>query len=38
VTFLSNTHAAEARYQAVLKHFSEKEIVELTMVIIAINS
>ena len=38
ITLLSETHAPDDVYQEVLKHFSEKEAVDLTMVIITINS
>lgn len=38
VTLLSETHAPDDLYQEVLKHFSEKETVDLTMAIITINS
>lgn len=38
VTLLSETHAPENLYQDLLKHFSEKEVVELTMAIVTINS
>lgn len=38
VTLLSETHAPDDIYQKVLRHFSEKETVELTMAIITINS
>lgn len=37
LTLLSETHAPEEVYQEVLKYFSEKETVDLTMAIIAIN-
>lgn len=37
LTLLPETHAPEDTYQEVLKHFSEKETVDLTMAIIAIN-
>jgi AhpD family alkylhydroperoxidase len=38
ITLLSETYAPDAVYQELLKHFSEKEIVDLTMAIITINS
>lgn len=38
VTLLAETHAPDDVYQEVLKHFNEKETVELTMAIITINS
>jgi AhpD family alkylhydroperoxidase len=38
VTLLSETHAPDDTYQEVLKHFTDKEAIELTMVIITINS
>ena len=38
VTLLSETRAPEDLYQAVLRYFSEKEAVDLTMAIITINS
>ena len=38
VTLLSETHAPEEVYQDVLKYFNEKEVVDLTMAIITINS
>jgi AhpD family alkylhydroperoxidase len=38
VTLLPETHAPDTIYQEVLKHFSDKEIIELTMAIITINS
>ncbi|CDZ76436.1 alkylhydroperoxidase AhpD family core domain protein [Legionella massiliensis] len=38
VTLLSETHAPDDLYQDLLKYFSEKEAVDLTMVIITINS
>jgi AhpD family alkylhydroperoxidase len=38
VTLLSETHAPEEVYQEVLKYFSEKEVIDLTMAIITINS
>lgn len=37
LTLLSETHAPDDIYQEVLKNFSEKETVDLTMAIIAIN-
>jgi len=37
VTLLSETHAPEDLYQNVLKHFNEKETVDLTIAIITIN-
>ena len=37
LTLLSETHAPDDIYQEVLKNFSEKEAVDLTMAIIAIN-
>ncbi len=37
VTLLPETHAPDDVYQEVLKHFSEKETVDLTIAIIAIN-
>jgi len=37
VTLLSETHAPDDIYQDVLKYFNEKETVDLTMAIIAIN-
>ena len=38
VTLISETHAPDDLYQEVLKHFSEKETLDLTMAIITINS
>ncbi len=38
VTLLSETHAPDNIYQEVLKHFNEKETVDLTFAIIAINA
>ncbi len=38
VTLLSETHAPEDLYQDVLKYFSDKEAVDLTMAIITINA
>lgn len=38
VTLISETHAPDHIYQEVLKHFTEKETVDLTMAIITINS
>jgi AhpD family alkylhydroperoxidase len=38
VTLLSESHASEEAYQEVLKYFSEKETIDLTMAIITINS
>ena len=38
VTLLSESHASEEVYQEVLKYFSEKEAIDLTMAIITINS
>jgi AhpD family alkylhydroperoxidase len=38
VTLLSHTHVPDDVYAAVREHFSEAEIVDLTMVVIAINS
>ena len=38
VTLLSETRAPEDLYQGVLRYFSEKEAVDLTMAIITINS
>lgn len=38
VTLLSETHAPDDIYKEVLNHFSEKETVDLTLAIIAINS
>jgi len=38
VTLLSETHAPNDIYQEVLRHFNEKETVDLTMAIITINS
>lgn len=38
VTLLAESHAPEDIYQEVLKNFSEKEAVDLTMAIITINS
>lgn len=37
VTLLSETQAPDALYQEMLEHFSEKETVDLTVAIIAIN-
>ncbi len=37
LTLLSETHAPDDVYEEVRKHFSEKELVDLTMTIIAIN-
>ncbi|MFC3908043.1 carboxymuconolactone decarboxylase family protein [Legionella dresdenensis] len=37
VTLLSETHVPDDVYEEVLKHFSEKEAVDLTMAVIAIN-
>jgi AhpD family alkylhydroperoxidase len=38
VTLLSETHAPDDVYQEVIKHFNEKETVDLTMAIITINA
>jgi len=38
VTLLSETHAPDEVYQEVVKHFDEKETVDLTMAIITINA
>lgn len=38
VTLLPETHAPDDIYQEVLKHFNEKETVDLTIAIITINS
>ena len=38
ITLISETHAPDNLYQDVLKYFSEKETVDLTMSIITINS
>lgn len=38
ITLISETHAPDAIYQEVFKYFTEKEIVDLTMAIITINS
>ena len=38
VTLLSETYAPDDVYQKVLKYFSEKETIDLTMAIITINS
>ena len=37
VTLVSDGHVPDAVYETVKKHFSEKEIVDLTMAIVAIN-
>ena len=37
VTLLSETHAPDETYREVLKHFNEKETVDLTLAIITIN-
>ena len=37
LTLLSDTHAADADYELILTHFSQKEIVDLTLTIGAIN-
>ncbi len=38
VTLISEQHAPEDLYQAVTRHFSEKEVVDLTLVIVNMNS
>ncbi|HMN13895.1 MAG TPA: carboxymuconolactone decarboxylase family protein [Bellilinea sp.] len=38
VTLISETHAPDEVYQHVRVHFSEKELVDLTLAIVAINS
>ncbi len=38
VTMISYDHTSDAVYESVRKHFREKELVDLTMAIIAINS
>ncbi|WED42562.1 carboxymuconolactone decarboxylase family protein [Legionella cardiaca] len=37
VTLLSQTHAPDELYQDVIRHFSEKEAVDLTLAIVTIN-
>lgn len=37
VTHVSDTHVPDGVYEEVRKHFSEKELVDLTMAVIAIN-
>ncbi|MEO6847664.1 MAG: carboxymuconolactone decarboxylase family protein [Chthoniobacterales bacterium] len=38
VTHISQTHAPDDKYEALKAHFSEKEIVDLTMIISTINA
>ncbi len=38
VTLVSHSHVSDGVYQAVRKHFGEKELIDLTMAIITINS
>lgn len=38
VTLVSETHAPDELYEDLLEYFSEKEVVELTMAIVTINS
>ena len=37
VTRVANTHVADEVFQSVRKHFTEKELVDLTLAIVAIN-
>ena len=38
MTLVSETHVPDAAYDEVRKHFSEKEIVDLTLVVMTINA
>jgi AhpD family alkylhydroperoxidase len=38
ITLIADTHAPDDVYESVLKHFTEKELVDLTMAIVTINA
>jgi alkylhydroperoxidase family enzyme len=38
VTKIADTHAPDALYEALRTHFSEREIVDLTIAVVAINA
>ena len=38
VTLVSHTHVPDETYEQVRRHFSEKEILDLTVAVVAINS